>query len=247
VNPKGDGAMPMPQDRAMRPTTNDIEAANAELLAMGFFPIRGGDQTNDEQATESDDAATKAAEEEAARIADEEKQLNDAGKAALRKEREARKAAKQEADAARAELETLRKAKAEADEAKRQADEAEAVKKGEFEKLATERAETLKAKEADLAAANAKIASLVTALKPEVEDAWKALPDEITELYVGEADDVLAKRQFMASHKKLIDALTGKQDEAKNKFRQAGGKTPVPNGQGKPELQSPLSAREIRG
>jgi hypothetical protein len=241
--------MPMPQDRAMRPTTNDIEAANAELLAMGFFPIRGGDGTDDPTPNPDDPAPGDQKPDDDEGESEEEKKagLSDAAKAILKKNRDAAKLARQGAAAAKAERDRLLAEKAATDEAKRQADEAEAVKKGEFEKLATERAETLKAKEADLAAANAKIASLVTALKPEVEDAWKALPDEITELYVGEADDVLAKRQFMASHKKLIDALTGKQDEAKNKFRQAGGKTPVPNGQGKPELQSPLSAREIRG
>lgn len=94
--------------------------------------------------------------------------------------------------------------------------------------------------------AETKLNTLITAIKPDVDAQWAALPEEVTELFTGEADDVIGKRAFMSTHKKLITALAGKAEESKNKFRT--GKVPIPNGKGgEEELKSPLSAREIRG
>lgn len=214
--------------RAMQATQDEIDAANRQLLAMGFLPISGGEQTPEEIAAEAE--AKRLADEEAAKAIEEEKHLNDAGKEALRKEREARKAAKKEADDAKAELTTLRAEKLAADAAKAKADEEEATKRGEFQTLAEQRAEALKAKDAELAARDAKINDLIVSIKPEVDSAWKDLPSEVSELYSGAEDDVLAKRAFMSTHRKLIDALAGKAEERKNGFRTP--KVPTPNGKG---------------
>lgn len=229
-------------DRAMRPTSKDIDAANRTLLAMGWYPISGGEQTAEELAAE---AAAKAAEDaEAAKLADDEKHLNDAGKEALRKEREARKAAAKRAADAEAELTGLRARQADADAAKAKAEEEDAIKRGEFEKIATERADALKAKDAELAIVNERISTLVAAIKPDVEAQWATLPDEITELFTGADDDVIGKRSFMSTHKKLIDALAVKANETVNGYRPVA----VPNYNGKGSaIKSPLSAREIRG
>jgi len=79
------------------------------------------------------DAAAKAAEDAAAKAnAEQNPDLGDAGKEAIRKEREARKAAEKERD-------ELKRQADEAAAAKAKADEEQAAKNGEFEKLANER------------------------------------------------------------------------------------------------------------
>jgi F0F1-type ATP synthase membrane subunit b/b' len=168
--------------------------------------------------------------------------LNDAGKAALVKERDARKAAAKEAREAKAELETLRAQKAEADAAKLKAEEADAIKRGEFEKLATARAEEITKLTGDRDATKAQLASLIESIKPEVDTAWKALPEEVAELFDGDASDVLAKKSFMASHKKLIDKLTATKEEENDRFRRVPN-TPRPNPKAKDDIQPLVPAK----
>lgn len=202
------------------------QSAEAYRLA-GMPPIGGGAPTPEEIAAEVE-AKRIADEAEAARLAEEEKGLNDAGKAALQKERDARKAAAKEAAEAKAELETLRKAKADADAAKAQAEEDEAKRNGEFEQLATKRAEELQAVTGERDSLKSRLETALTLIGATVDQEWKAAPDAVTKLYKGEDTDVLAKRQHLADHADIIAALIGKQDERK---QAAGfGRTPKPNG-----------------
>jgi hypothetical protein len=178
---------------------------------------------------------TKAAEEAAAQSIAEKVKADtaaleaagintDAGKEAIRKERDARRTAEKSAKDAIDELNALRAQKAEADAAKAAEIEAEAIRKGEFETLATKRADEIKAVTAERDALQAKIDTLIAAVQPGVTDAWKALPDEIKSFYDGADDDVLAKRAFLAKSQPAIDKLAAQ--------RQLGviPKTPRPNG-----------------
>jgi hypothetical protein len=155
--------------------------------------------------------------------------LNDAGKAAIAKERDARKQAAKEARELKAELDALKADKAAADEAKRLADEKAAEEQGQFKELAEQRANDLAAANAAKQTAQEKLDTLIASIKPDVDDAWKALPEEVSEIYTGAADDVLGKKQFMTTHKKLIDKLTATKEEQNDQFRRVP-KTPRPNG-----------------
>jgi hypothetical protein len=155
--------------------------------------------------------------------------LNDAGKAAIAKERDARKQAAKEARELKAELDALKADKAAADEAKRLADEKAAEEQGQFKELAEQRANDLAAANAEKQTAQEKLDTLIASIKPDVDEAWKALPEEVSELFTGDANDVLSKKAFMASHKKLIDRLAD--DKQKTDQRYTGiPKTPRPNG-----------------
>jgi hypothetical protein len=155
--------------------------------------------------------------------------LNDAGKAAIAKERDARKQAAKEARELKAELDALKADKAAADEAKRLADEKAAEEQGQFKELAEQRANDLAAANAAKQTAQEKLDTLIASIKPDVESQWKALPEEVAELFDGDAADVLSKKQFMATHKKLIDKLTATKEEQNDQFRRVP-KTPRPNG-----------------
>ena len=168
--------------------------------------------------------------------------LSDAGKAAIAKERDARKLAAKEARELKAELDALKTKQAEADAEKAKADEAEAERKGEFERLATERAEAIKTVTGERDGLKAQLDTLIASLKPGVDASFRELPEEVAELYAGEADDTLAKQAFMASHQKLIDKLTAAKDDKNEAFKRFP-RTPQPNGNGNPTDQAMDQAR----
>jgi chromosome segregation ATPase len=157
--------------------------------------------------------------------------LSDAGKAALKAERQKARDAEKALKAHQAELDALRKEKADAAAAKAQADEEEARRKGEFEQIATKRSEELKTATGERDTYKAQLDALVTAIKPEVDARWKGLPDEVTELYEGGDDDILAKRAHIAKHQKLIDRLGEQDDAAKDRHRTPMTPRPNPNAQ----------------
>lgn len=176
-------------------------------------------------------AAEAAAATEAARIADEEKHLSDAGKAALKAERDARKAAAKEAADLKARLADLEAKQSEADAAKAKAEEAEAIKRGEFEQLVVKRTEELQGVTGERDTLKQRLDTALSLISASLDQDWKAAPDQVTKLYRGDAADVLAKRQFLTDHADIIAALTDKQDDRK---QAAGfGRTPTPNGDGK--------------
>jgi excinuclease UvrABC ATPase subunit len=120
--------------------------------------------------------------------------LNDAGKAAIAKERDARKQAAKEARELKAELDALKADKAAADEAKRLADEKAAEEQGQFKELAEQRANDLAAANAAKQTAQEKLDTLIASIKPDVDEAWKALPEEVSEMLHGDAADVLEQK-----------------------------------------------------
>ena len=170
--------------------------------------------------------------------------VGDKGKEAIRKEREARKAEKARADAADAELAKFRAEKAEADAAKAKADEEEATKKGEFEKLANERAEKLTAATADLKAKDERIAAYEAALKPLVESLKESVGKDGAEWLDGfpEQAEPLDQMTWL-NDRAAFKAKVSPADPTKPKFPA----TPRPNANGQPNIISPIPASRIGG
>lgn len=155
--------------------------------------------------------------------------LGDAGKEAIRREREARDAAVAARKAAEKRATELEKQVNETAEAKRKADEAEAAKRGEFEKIANDRAEQVKAVEAERDDFKARYERAITIVTPGVDADWKALPKEVTELYEGADDDVLAKAAHLHRTKGLVKRLSEASPNRGN------GPDPKPNGAAQPD------------
>lgn len=186
-----------------------------------------------------EEVAAKAAEDEkkaadakkAAEEAEEAKSLGlgDAGKEAIRREREARDAAVAARKAAEKRAADLEKQVNETADAKRQADEADAVRRGEFEKLATERAEEVKAVKGERDDFKARYDRAIEIVTPGVEADWKTLPKEVTDLYEGGDDDVLAKAAHLHRTKGLVKRLTDAGAARGN------GPDPRPNGAAQPD------------
>lgn len=200
--------------------------ANLELYRLAGLPVIGGgspegDPPDDDPDTDPPDDPIP-------------ETMDTAAKAALTKEREARKQAAKEARDAKAALATLQAEKDAADAAKAQAEAEDAKKKGEWEKLATDRETQLNATTGERDTLKQQLDTLIAAIKPDVDAQWKALPEEVTELYEGDGDDVLAKRAHITKHRKLIDRLSTQQDQAKQAA--SFGRTPNPNGKKQDEF-----------
>lgn len=134
--------------------------------------------------------------------------LGDKGKLALIKTREERDALKTAKDAAEAELQTFRDA-----ETKRKNDEQKAAKKkaeadGEWERLATEREATVSTLTTERDDFKTKYEKALETITPGVTAQWKDLPPEVTKMYRGAEDDVLAKHAFIADTADLVKTLT---------------------------------------
>ena len=153
--------------------------------------------------------------------------LGDKGKEAIRKEREAAKAAQDDAKKAREERDALQKEKAERESAEAKAREDEAAKKGEFEKLANERQTALDAAKAEAKTLKADNDALRGAIGGFLDAEWKALPAEVKDAYLGADDDPLAKLAFLPKGKALADKLAGKEP-----VKRGLGGDPKPSGGG---------------
>jgi chromosome segregation ATPase len=172
--------------------------------------------------------------------------LSDGGKAALKAERDARKLAAKEAREAKAELDRLRAEKAEADRIKAEQDEAEAVKRGEFETLATKRAEELKTVAGERDSLKTEVAELRAAVQSSIDEKWNGLPEEVRELYDGDANNIVGRIKFMNSPAitKLIGKLTETQDATRDKFAAASRtRTPTPDTSGKQDTTPLVPAK----
>ena len=155
-------------DHATAGAMPTLKAAIAYYRAHGHFgpyAIRGGENDADPN---PDPAKTTDAET----FPDG---LGDQGKAAIRAERDARKAAEKAAKDAATELETLRQEKAAAAAAKAAADEADAAKRGEFEALATKRKQEADEAKADAEAKGSKLTRAETLLKAVIADRVKEI------------------------------------------------------------------------
>lgn len=138
--------------------------------------------------------------------------LGDKGKEAIRKEREAAKAAADEAKAAKAERDALLKEKAEREAAESKAREEEAARKGEFETLATTRERERDEAKADVTRLTSEVDQYKAAMASGIAAGWKELPDEVRKL--GEKQhpesDVLGRFAFLhdPDTKALVAKLT---------------------------------------
>lgn len=105
--------------------------------------------------------------------------LNDAGKEAIRKEREARRAAEKQAKEMGDRLATLENAANAAAADKAKADEEAAAKRGEFEQIATKRGEELKTTAQERDALAARVEAYETAEQTRFDARFNDLPDDI--------------------------------------------------------------------
>jgi hypothetical protein len=131
-------------------------------------------------------------------------------------------------DAAKAEFEAAQEAKRQQDEAERERQRQ--IDAGEFEKVKTDLIGERDTAISERDGYKTKLETAMSLISGTIEDEWKAAPESVVALYKGDPADVLAKKQFLDDHKAIIDALAGKQEETKDRFRRASGKTPVPNG-----------------
>jgi len=201
------------------------------------YPIQGGEETTETTETKADPDTALG--------------LGDAGKAALKQERDARAIAEKAAKDSANELTALRKEKAERESEKAKADEADAVQKGEFQTLAEKRKEEADAARADaeskgktLERASAVLKSVVAARIKELEaledkDLLAAFPKDADPLDQLEwLDDPRTKSAMrVASEEKKVTDANGKP-------RVPG--TPKPNGNGN-ENDEHARAAQARG
>lgn len=116
--------------------------------------------------------------------------LGDAGKEALRKEREKRRDAANRAKAAETELAALRQKQAEADAAAAKAAEDEAKRKGEFEQLAAKREQERDAATAERDSYKARAEQAEALIAAQVEARVKALPEKVRKLIRDGSDPI---------------------------------------------------------
>lgn len=236
--------MPMQPETAMVPTMTRAEAL-ALYRQFGLSPICGG-------SGEDDDAAAKAAEEAAAKAkADEEAKakaeqdeldklgVGDKGKEAIRREREARAEQERRAKAAEDELAKYRKAAEESEAAKKKAEEEEAIKRGEFEKLANERATLIEGLTGERDGYKTKVERYAELATKQVEERKKALPAEALEDFPKDGDP-LDQLAWIEARSELVAKLVPQTGN--------GPKlpiTPQPNNRGGNEVKPLISARMV--
>lgn len=162
--------------------------------------------------------------------------LDDAGKKALRAERAARRAAKTEAAEAKRtladvnkRLADLEKERADRDEADRKAREKASEDAGQFKELADQRERERDQMKSDLDALKAKFDALNTAATGLVKSDFDTLPEEIRDLYTGEAEDVVAMLAFIPKGKAAAARMSGGEE---NNSRNVEGATPNPPAKG---------------
>lgn len=158
--------------------------------------------------------------------------LGDAGKAAIKAERAARRKADGDLKALNASLATMQdtlkslqdeKAKRDADALK--AAESEREQRGEFESLAKTREQERDSAKAELAALTERFAALNSAMQAVVKADFDTLPEEIREVYTGAADDPVAILAFVPKGKALAAKMQG---GSENNSQEIEGAKPNP-------------------
>jgi hypothetical protein len=188
----------------------------------------------DESIKDAAETATDKATDETTRAevaAPSDAELGDAGKAALKKERDARTAAEKE-------TKRLQKLIDDAAAERAKADEADAAKRGEFEELAAKREGERDAAKDEAAKLQAENDQLRAAISEQVDAGWKALPKEVADVYPGADDDPLAKLAFLSKSKSLVEKLTDKTAARGN------GADPKGSGDGKPDIKSLITKQQ---
>lgn len=206
-------------------TTAMVRPSRASILAeyhrLGLRPISGGDHTNENENQNENESNEESSEES---IPDG---VGDAGKAAIQREREARKAAAKRAKAAEERLAALEQAEAERAAAKQKADEEEAVKRGEFERLATERATLLEAEKQQREALAARVQAFEDRERQRIDAGLAAIPDDLKAFDPG-ADAPLDQRAAWFDKAAALAAERAKTAPTNLRTPQ----TPRPNPQG---------------
>lgn len=155
--------------------------------------------------------------------------LTEAGKDALRKEREARRAAEKERKSLAERLAELERKQQEADEQKRKDEEAAAAKRGEFEQLANQRAESLKTVTGERDALAERVKSYEARDRQRIDAGVTDLPEDLVAFDPG-PDAPLDQR--LAWFEKASE-IAGKR--AATTVRTPV--TPQPNGKAKPDIK----------
>jgi hypothetical protein len=236
--------MPTQPETAMVPTMTRTDAL-ALYRQFGLPPIGGGSGEEDDAAAKAaEDAAAKAKAEEEAKAKAEQDDLDklgvgDKGKEAIRREREARKVEEDARKAAEAELAKFRTAEQEREAARKKAEEDEAIKRGEFEKLANERATAIESLTGERDGYKTKVDRYAAIAAKQVEERLKALPDEAKEDFPKDAD-ALDQLAWVDARAQLVAKLTPQTG--------AGVRlpiTPQANDQGANQVKSLISARTV--
>lgn len=202
----------------------DRDAIRREYEAYGIPFIGGGEQTAEEIAAaaklEADaKAAADAKAKEEADALEAAGIKTDAGKEALRKERDARAKAEKDAKDANERIAAFEAEKREREEADRKAAEEAAIKRGEFEKLANDRGEELSKAAQERDALRTERDELVAAMKSDVETAWQELPDEIKAFYAGADGDIVAMKKFLTKSQPAIEKFASQQTDEQRRLR----------------------------
>lgn len=186
-------------------TQSRHDAALATYRRLGLRPVMGG-------SGEGDPAATPPPATEPPKPEADDDKLGEAGQAALKSERDARKAAERQ-------MRDLEKQLADLTKAQKDRDDEEARKKGEWEKLAKDRETELADLKAKLAAQDRQAWRLKAAAK-------HGIPDELVNRISGDTEaDMDDDAKALAKH------LTGKaapETDAGKQTAKASGK-PDPN------------------
>lgn len=127
----------------------------------------------------------------------DDKDLTDKGKAALQRERDARKAAEKSLTDLQAQVADLAKFKTDTETAAAAAAADKAKAEGQYEQVAKDAETARDAAKADLATAQQGIKDLQEAISTGLDDAFKALPEKVQKLWKGADDDVLGKFKFV--------------------------------------------------
>ncbi len=168
---------------------------------------------------------------------DENADLDDAGKKAIKAERAARREAARKAkeadDAlkeAQRQLDAANREKAQRDADAASQAEKDREAKGEFEQLAKDRERERDQAKADLTALQTQFETLKTAATATVKADFDALPEVVREVYPGAADDPVAMLEFLPKGKKLAAALPGG-EENNSRNVEGGEPNPKPGGE----------------
>ncbi len=184
----------------------------------------GGNDATTGDAT--DDKAKDQKADDTADDLDKIEGLGDKGKEAIRKERDAAKAAAARAKDAETKLAALEKEKTDRETAEQARKDKEAAESGKWEELATKREGELKSAKDEAAALKGENTQLRTAITGVLDSEWKELPVEVKDAYLGADDDPLAKLAFLPKGKalaaKLADKETARGNGADPKSRGSG-------------------------
>lgn len=152
---------------------------------------------------------------------------------------------KERRDAEKRGREAEARARDEAAEQERKQREADEDKKrGDFAKVEGQLKTDLDAAKADMTRLTGENDRLKAAMTSGVEARWKELPEPVRNVYKGEAEDVLARWEYL--HDDAVQALTKELAEKRPVVR-GHGPDPLGSGPAGPEVKSLISKQQALG